>query len=188
MCGRPWPQLPVRRQGAGRPGRVDHAALLPLPDAGARAPLIRLCPGNLEAGLAGPETVICRAEGVTASLVKELPRRAALFADGAGGPAGQGAAGGRLAARANCRQAGGSGSGANQDKGPSAGRRRPLRVINVHLNSVPAQLPGARIWNSGCCPAGPGQGAGRPYGSRDARAPAWLAGCSAADWPAACGA
>lgn len=98
-------------------------------------------------------------------MVKELPRRAALFADGAGAPAGQGAAGGRLAARANCRQAGGSGSGANQDKGPSAGRRRPLRVINVHLNAVLAQLPGARICPTGCCRRAQGRERSGPMGA-----------------------
>ena len=65
---------------ATRPGRVDHAAELPLPDAEARRRLIRLYQGSLVLDLAGPETVISRTEGVTASFLKELLRRAALQA------------------------------------------------------------------------------------------------------------
>jgi ATP-dependent 26S proteasome regulatory subunit len=63
---------------AQRPGRVDHAARLPLPDAAARRRLLRLYQGNLELDLADPEAVIARTEGVTASFIKELLRRAAL--------------------------------------------------------------------------------------------------------------
>jgi hypothetical protein len=62
---------------AQRPGRVDHAALLPLPDADARRRLLRLYQGNLELDLADPDAVITRTEGVTASFLKELLRRAA---------------------------------------------------------------------------------------------------------------
>ena len=70
---------------AQRPGRVDHAALLPLPDAEARRRLLRLYQGNLDLDLAEPDAAITRTEGVTASFLKELLRRAALnAADGAG--------------------------------------------------------------------------------------------------------
>jgi len=72
---------------AQRPGRVDHAALLPLPDAGARRRLLRLYRGNLELDLADPDAVITRTEGVTASFLKELLRRAALRAADETGPA-----------------------------------------------------------------------------------------------------
>ena len=65
---------------AARPGRVDHAAELPLPDAAARRRLIRLYQGSLVLDLADPEIVISRTEGVTASFLKELLRRAALHA------------------------------------------------------------------------------------------------------------
>ncbi|MBV9206739.1 MAG: 26S protease regulatory subunit [Actinobacteria bacterium] len=65
---------------AARPGRVDHAAELPLPDADARSRLIRLYQGSLMLDLADPELVISRTEGVTASFLKELLRRAALYA------------------------------------------------------------------------------------------------------------
>ncbi len=60
---------------AERPGRVDHAAMLPVPDADARRRLLRLYQGNLVLELADPDTVISRTEGVTASFMKELLRR-----------------------------------------------------------------------------------------------------------------
>ncbi len=65
---------------AARPGRVDHAAELPIPDANARRRLIRLYRGSLVLDLDDPELVISRTEGVTASFLKELLRRAALHA------------------------------------------------------------------------------------------------------------
>jgi SpoVK/Ycf46/Vps4 family AAA+-type ATPase len=65
---------------AARPGRVDHAAQLPVPDADARRRLVRLYQGTLDLDLSDPETVIARTEGVTASFIKELLRRAALCA------------------------------------------------------------------------------------------------------------
>jgi ATP-dependent 26S proteasome regulatory subunit len=71
---------------ADRPGRVDHAAELPVPDADARRRLVRLYQGQLRLDLADPDVVISRTDGVTASFLKELLRKAALFAaeDGAG--------------------------------------------------------------------------------------------------------
>ena len=65
---------------AQRPGRVDHASLLPIPDADARRRLLQLYRGNLVLDLADPDLVISRTEGVTASFMKELLRRAALRA------------------------------------------------------------------------------------------------------------
>ncbi|HYB88812.1 MAG TPA: ATP-binding protein [Streptosporangiaceae bacterium] len=65
---------------AQRPGRVDHAARLPVPDAGARLRLLHLYQGKLVLDLADPDVVIARTEGVTASFMKELLRRAALRA------------------------------------------------------------------------------------------------------------
>jgi SpoVK/Ycf46/Vps4 family AAA+-type ATPase len=78
---------------AQRPGRMDHAALLPLPDAAARRRLLRLYQRSLELDLADPDAIIGRTEGVTASFIKELLRRAALRAAeeaGHGGAAGNG--------------------------------------------------------------------------------------------------
>jgi hypothetical protein len=65
---------------AARPGRVDHAAELPLPDAEARRQLIELYQGRLVLDLAEPEDVITRTDGVTAAFLKELLRRAAMLA------------------------------------------------------------------------------------------------------------
>jgi ATPase family associated with various cellular activities (AAA) len=65
---------------AARPGRVDHAAELPVPDADARRRLIRLYQGSLVLDLADPEVAVTRTDGVTASFLKELLRRAALVA------------------------------------------------------------------------------------------------------------
>jgi ATPase family associated with various cellular activities (AAA) len=65
---------------ADRPGRVDLAAELPLPDADARRQLIRLYQGHLVLDLARLEDVIERTEGATAAFLKELLRKAALLA------------------------------------------------------------------------------------------------------------
>lgn len=65
---------------AARPGRIDHAAELPVPDAEARMRLLRLYQGSLVLDLTRTEDVIARTEGVTASFIKELLRRGALVA------------------------------------------------------------------------------------------------------------
>jgi hypothetical protein len=75
---------------ADRPGRVDQAVEIPLPDADARRRLIEIYRGNL--GLDGTDIgpAVERTEGVTASFIKELLRRAALIradTDGADGDA-----------------------------------------------------------------------------------------------------
>lgn len=85
-----WPSykhVNVQVALAARPGRVDLAAELPLPDAEARRRLVRLYQGNLVLDLAGEESIIERTEGVTAAFLKELLRKAALLSceeDGAG--------------------------------------------------------------------------------------------------------
>jgi ATP-dependent 26S proteasome regulatory subunit len=65
---------------ADRPGRVDLAVELPLPDAAARRQLIGLYQGNLILDVSSLDTVINRTDGVTAPFLKELLRRAALLA------------------------------------------------------------------------------------------------------------
>ena len=65
---------------AARPGRVDLAAELPLPDAEARRQLLRLYAGRLVLDGVDLDAVIARTEGVTAPFLKELLRRAALLA------------------------------------------------------------------------------------------------------------
>jgi len=65
---------------AARPGRVDQAVELPLPGADARRRLFALYRGSLVLDESNLDDVIERTEGVTASFIKELLRRAALFA------------------------------------------------------------------------------------------------------------
>jgi hypothetical protein len=65
---------------AARPGRVDVAIEIGLPDADARQRLLKLYARSLPLQLSQPETVeiIERTDGVTASFLKELLRRAVL--------------------------------------------------------------------------------------------------------------
>jgi ATP-dependent 26S proteasome regulatory subunit len=99
---------------AARPGRVDHAAELPLPDADARRRLLELYRGSLVLDLSDPDEVITRTDGVTAAFLKELLRLAALLAAGAE-PA---------------REANGGGA--------------PIRVTDAHLTAALDQLLDAR--------------------------------------------
>ncbi len=64
---------------AQRPGRVDQAVELPLPDAEARRQLLALYRGNLDLQLVDADLIVAKTEGVTASFFKELLRRAALL-------------------------------------------------------------------------------------------------------------
>jgi len=65
---------------AARPGRVDQAVELTLPDRDARRALFHLYRGALRVELSGLDALLDRTDGVTASFLKELIRRAALFA------------------------------------------------------------------------------------------------------------
>jgi hypothetical protein len=63
-----------------RPGRVDQAIEIPLPGAAERRRLAQLYRGRLELDDASLDDVVSRSDGVTASFIKELLRRAALLA------------------------------------------------------------------------------------------------------------
>lgn len=65
---------------AARPGRVDQAIELALPDPQARRRLFELYTDGLDIDTSGIEEVLQRTEGVTASFLKELIRRSALLA------------------------------------------------------------------------------------------------------------
>lgn len=67
---------------AARPGRVDQAVEVPLPDAAGRRRLLELYRGSLDLDRSRLEEVVTRTEGVTASFLKELLRRAAVLAAG----------------------------------------------------------------------------------------------------------
>jgi hypothetical protein len=67
---------------AARPGRVDQAVELTMPDLDARRRLFELYRGGLQIDMSGLDGVLARTEGVTASFLKELMRRAAVLAAG----------------------------------------------------------------------------------------------------------
>ncbi len=64
---------------AARPGRVDQAVELPLPDAEGRRRLLELYGEGLELTLSGDESLIGALEGVSPAFIRELLRRAALL-------------------------------------------------------------------------------------------------------------
>jgi hypothetical protein len=65
---------------ASRPGRVDQAVHIDLPDRAARRQLVELYRGALDVDLSGLDDVLDKTEGVTASFLKELLRRSAVIA------------------------------------------------------------------------------------------------------------
>ena len=65
---------------AQRPGRVDQAVAMELPDADSRRRLFALYRGALDVDESGLDGVVERTDGVTASFLKELLRRAAVRA------------------------------------------------------------------------------------------------------------
>ncbi len=69
---------------AARPGRIDLAVELPLPDEEARRKLLALYAQGLDLRLADEQAVVRRTAGVPASFIKELLRKAALAAAEAG--------------------------------------------------------------------------------------------------------
>ena len=68
----------MERALVDRPGRVDLAVEVPKPDADARERLLRLYARHAELTLPNPATLIDQMDGVTASFVRELVRRAVL--------------------------------------------------------------------------------------------------------------
>jgi ATP-dependent 26S proteasome regulatory subunit len=73
---------------ASRPGRVDLAVELPLPDAVARRRLLELYAEGLELDAPDWDAVVAATEGTSPAFVRELMRRAALEAAEAGGRVG----------------------------------------------------------------------------------------------------
>jgi ATP-dependent 26S proteasome regulatory subunit len=69
---------------AQRPGRVDLAVEVPLPDEAARRSLIALYARSLPFTAAALDRAATRTTGTTASFAKELVRRAVLIAADAG--------------------------------------------------------------------------------------------------------
>jgi AAA+ superfamily predicted ATPase/ATP-dependent Clp protease adapter protein ClpS len=69
-----------------RPGRIDHAIEVPVPDADCRARLLRLYGGALTIDPDALETLVERTEGVSAAFIKEIARRLAQQSISAGHP------------------------------------------------------------------------------------------------------
>jgi hypothetical protein len=65
---------------AARPGRIDQAIEIPLPDADCRRRLLDLYGRGLTLELADREKLIARTEGVSGAFIRELLRKAAVFA------------------------------------------------------------------------------------------------------------
>ncbi len=65
---------------AARPGRIDQALEIPLPDADCRVRLVRLYARGAELDLKDPDRVVTRTDGASAAFIKELMRKSALFA------------------------------------------------------------------------------------------------------------
>jgi ATP-dependent 26S proteasome regulatory subunit len=77
---------------ASRPGRVDQAVHIGVPDREARRRLVELYRRGLELDDSRLDAVLDRTDGVTASFLKELLRRAAVVAADREGPAASAAA------------------------------------------------------------------------------------------------
>jgi hypothetical protein len=65
---------------AARPGRVDQAIEIPLPDARCRRRLFELYSDKLTLGKVNWETFVHRTDGASAAFIREMMRKAALFA------------------------------------------------------------------------------------------------------------
>jgi hypothetical protein len=65
---------------AARPGRVDQAIEIPLPDAQCRRRLLELYSDKLTLGTVNWETLVQRTAGASGAFIREMMRRAALFA------------------------------------------------------------------------------------------------------------
>jgi hypothetical protein len=76
----------LERALASRPGRVDLAVEVPLPDAEGRRRLVELYGRGLDLSGVDVGLLVRRTEGVSGAFVKELLRKAALFAADDGSP------------------------------------------------------------------------------------------------------
>lgn len=65
---------------ASRPGRIDQTVDFPLPDAGSRARLIELFCEGIDVDLPDPSRLVERTEGASPAFLRELVRKAGLFA------------------------------------------------------------------------------------------------------------
>jgi cell division protease FtsH len=92
---------------ASRPGRIDQAIEIPLPDDGCRRRLFELYARGLELRLKDVEEVVRRTEGVSAAFIREMLRKAAMLAaeEAVGSKDGAGCAGRLVVGDAHVRGA-----------------------------------------------------------------------------------
>jgi hypothetical protein len=109
---------------AARPGRIDQAIEIPLPDAECRRRLLELYGRGLTLRLSDPGRVIERTEGVSAAFIRELLRKAAVFAAEEAAAAG----------------------GADGDGDGGAGGNGTLTVRDDHVEEALHEL----LWPAGC--------------------------------------
>jgi hypothetical protein len=88
-----------------RPGRIDLAVEVPKPDADCRERLLRLYAAGTPLDLPSADGVVTATDGVTASFIKELVRRAVLRYVDEGGPLDEATVNGALAELTAERQA-----------------------------------------------------------------------------------
>jgi hypothetical protein len=74
---------------AARPGRIDLAVAVPPPDPACRRRLFELYARGLEVAVADWQPLVARTEGASAAFIRELLRRAALFAADDAAPVGE---------------------------------------------------------------------------------------------------
>jgi ATP-dependent 26S proteasome regulatory subunit len=65
---------------AARPGRIDQAIELPLPDGECRRRLVRLYGRGMTLALADEDRLVAKTEGASPAFIQELMRKAALIA------------------------------------------------------------------------------------------------------------
>jgi hypothetical protein len=120
----------LERALAQRPGRVDLAVEIPLPAQPQRVALLKLYSRGIPFSAAALEEAAARTEGTTASLARELIRRAVVAAALAGVPVadghlqtsvGQLMADGEALTRSLLGSGGGGGAGSGPDSGPAGG-------------------------------------------------------------------
>jgi ATP-dependent 26S proteasome regulatory subunit len=92
---------------ASRPGRIDQAIEIPLPDETCRRRLFELYARGLDVRLADVGAVVARTAGVSAAFIREMLRKAAMLAAEEGGDSadGDGAAGSLVVSDAHVRGA-----------------------------------------------------------------------------------
>ena len=73
-----WPEA-LEGALSARPGRIDQSIEFPLPDEACRAKLVRLYANGLRVPEELVELIAQKTDGVSASFIKELMRRAAQF-------------------------------------------------------------------------------------------------------------